>query len=143
LPGPTRTSTVIAFPEGSIANQTDESSRFEIVVQPFPEPGGSKWQVTSGGGTEPRWRADGKELYFIAPDGKLMAAPVTAQGSTFEPGTPVALFATRIVSGGGGAVTKHNYAVSKDGRFLINQAADEATNVPITLILNWNPDSKK
>src|SRR5262245_42080692 len=77
-------------PDGRwVAYPTNESGRFEIVVQPFPEPTG-KWQVSTGGGTAPRWRADGRELYFIAPDGKLMAAPVAASGLTFQAGTPVA-----------------------------------------------------
>src|SRR6266487_1754115 len=53
-----------------VAHQTNESGRFEIVVQSFPAPAG-KWQVSTGGGIQPRWRADGKELYFIAPDEKL------------------------------------------------------------------------
>ena len=118
-----------------VAYETNESGRFEIVVQPFPAPSG-KWQVSTGGGTQPRWRADGKELYFIAPDGKLMAAPVTASALTFEAGTPVALFPTRIAPVVG--TFRHQYAVSRDGRFLINQAAEESTTTPITLILNWS-----
>jgi len=78
-------------PDGHwVAYETNESGRFEIVVQPFPVPSG-KWQVSTGGGIQPRWRADGKELYFIAPDGKLMAASVTAAGVTFAAGTPVAI----------------------------------------------------
>jgi len=126
-------------PDGRwIAYQTNESGRFEIVVQPFPEPRG-KWQVSTSGGVEPRWRGDGKELYFIAPDVKLMAVPATATGATFEAGTPMTLFATRIVGGGAAAINKPQYAVSRDGRFLINQPADESTTTPITLILNWNP----
>src|SRR5262249_35752586 len=57
-------------PDGRwVAYETNESGRFEIVVQPFPVPTG-KWQVSTAGGMQPRWRADGKELYFIAPDGK-------------------------------------------------------------------------
>jgi len=72
-----------------------------------------------------------------------MAVPVTASGSTFEAAIPVPLFPTRIVSGGVATVTKPQYAVSRDGRFLINQPGDESTASPITLLLNWNPDSKK
>ena len=129
-------------PDGRwVAYQTNESgSSFEIVVQAFPEPSG-KWQVSTGGGTQPRWRADGKELYFIAPDRKLMAVPVAVLGSAFEAGKPVALFATRILGGGG--QFKPQYAVSRDGRFLINQVVEESTAAPITLILNWHPEQKK
>ncbi len=86
----------------------------------------------------PRWRADGKELFFIAPDAKLMAAAVTASDRTFEAAPPVALFQTRIV-GGPTQIVKHQYAVSRDGRFLINEPAEGSTATPITLILNWQP----
>jgi Tol biopolymer transport system component len=123
-------------PDGRwVAYATNESGRFEIVVQAFPEPA-SKWQVSTGSGTEPRWRADGRELYFIAPDEKLMAASITTSGGTFAAAAPVALFQTRF--SGGGAVTQH-YSVSRDGRFLILQPVEEAVTSPITLLLNWKP----
>jgi eukaryotic-like serine/threonine-protein kinase len=122
-----------------VAYDTNESGRFEIVVQPFPEPG-RKWQLSTSGGIAPRWRADGKELYFIAPDGKLMAVSVAASSTTFEAGTPAALFPTRIVTTPN---PKNQYAVSRDGRFLINQPVEESSTTPIMLILNWNPEQKK
>jgi Tol biopolymer transport system component len=122
-------------PDGRwVAYETNESGRFEIVVQPFPEPSG-KWQVSTSGGIAPRWRVDGKELYFIAPDSKLMAVVVTALGATFEAGAPVVLLSTRILGGGSGSFAKHQYAVSRDGHFLINQVEDSITT-PITLIIN-------
>lgn len=125
-------------PDGRfVAYETNESGLFQIVVQPFPDPT-SKWQVSTGGGTLSRWRPDGKELYFISPDGKMMVVPVATAGARFEAGTPVALFPTRIV-GGALSTFKHQYAVSRDGRFLINQAAE--STAPITLILNWKPKS--
>ena len=119
-----------------VAYETNEAGRFEIVVQPFPEPSG-KWQVSTGGGTQPRWRADGKELYFVAPDEKLMAASVTTTGTTFSAGTPVPLFPVTLAPGLG--ANNQQYAVSRDGRFLINQPVEESTTAPITLILNWHP----
>ena len=122
-------------PDGRwVAYEASESGRFEIVVQPFPMASG-KCQVSTGGGTQPRWRADGKELYFIAPDGKLMAASVTASGATFAAGTPVPLFSASPVPGAG--TNKQEYMVSRDGRFLINQPVESFTTTPITLILNW------
>lgn len=125
-------------PDGRwLAYQSNESGRFEIYAQPFPGPGG-KWQISSTGGTFPRWRADGKELFFIAPDGKLMAAPVIVSDSKFETGVAVPLFQTRIVSGGL-ATLVHQYDVSRDGRFLINIRTEESTASAITLILNWKP----
>ncbi len=130
-------------PDGRwVAYQTNESGRFEVVVQPFPGAGG-KWQVSTSGGVAPRWRADGKELYFLAPDATMMAVPITAAGPSLEAGTPVALFPARIFGGGSLAANHPNYAVARDGRFLINQPVADATAAPITLILNWNPDAKK
>jgi Tol biopolymer transport system component len=117
-----------------VAYQTDESNRFEIVVQPFPEARGVRFPVSRNGGVAPRWSADGEELYFIAPDSSLMAVQVLKMdGSTFEAGTPVALFPTRIVGGGSIRANRPNYDVSRDGRFLILQPVEET---PITLILN-------
>jgi hypothetical protein len=130
-------------PDGRwVAYQSNESGRFEVVVQPFPE-AGAKWQVSTAGGVAPRWRADGKELYFLAPDATMMAVPVTAAGASFETGTPVALFPTRIVDGGTVASNRAQYAVGRDGRFLINQPVRDATVAPITLILNWRPEGKQ
>jgi eukaryotic-like serine/threonine-protein kinase len=122
-----------------VAYETNESGRFEIVVQPFPVATG-KWQVSTGGGIQPRWRADGKELYFVAADGKLMAASITTSGATFAAGTPVPLFPVTLPQGLG--ANKQEYAVSRDGRFLINQPIEASTAPPITLILNWKPAAK-
>ena len=129
-------------PDGRwVAYQTNESGRFEIVVQAFPDAGG-KWQVSTGGGAAPRWRADGREIYFLAPDATMMAVPVTASGPTFEAGTPVSLFPTRILTGGS-PVNRPQYAVARDGRFLINQSVNEAAAAPITLLMHWTPAEKK
>jgi hypothetical protein len=98
--------------------------------------------VSTTGGSEPRWRPDGKELYFIAPDGKLMAVRVVAGGERFDVGNPVALFQTRIVGAGQGINVKQQYAVARDGRFLINQRLEESTMLPITVVLNWKPPSQ-
>ena len=108
----------------------------EIYVRPFPGPGG-QWQVSTAGGTAPRWRPDGKELYYIAPDGRLMVVPIAVQGATIEPGAPAPLFQTRIF-GGGTYANLPQYDVARDGRFLINVAVEEGTS-PITLIQNWKP----
>jgi hypothetical protein len=72
----------------------------------------------------------------VAPDGKLMAISITASGTTFAAGTPVELFPASLAPTAG--VAKQQYAVSRDGRFLINQMV-EASTTPITLILNWKP----
>jgi Tol biopolymer transport system component len=125
-------------PDGHwVAYQSNETGRFEIYVQPFPQPT-SKWQVSTAGGVDPRWSADGKELFFVAPDGKLTASIVRAADAAFDAASPVALFQTRMKTGGVGTF-KQQYAVGRDGRFLINTRTDENALAPITLILNWKP----
>jgi eukaryotic-like serine/threonine-protein kinase len=117
-----------------VAYDTDQSGRFEVMVQSFPD-AKDRLQVSTAGGTYPRWSADGKELFFIAPDAQLMSVPIRA-GSPFDAGTPVPLFPTRIVTGTSAAM-KHQYVVGMDGRFLINQAIEDSSPSPIALILNW------
>ena len=129
-------------PDGHwLAYQTNESGWPEIVAVSFPDPTETV-RVSTSGGTQPRWHRDGKELYFIAPDGELMAAPITfknqANGSGMEVGVPVPLFRTRIIVSSAAANMKAQYAVSRDGRFLISQPEESATT-PVTLILNWKP----
>ena len=126
-------------PDGRwIAYASNESGRSEIYVQSFP-PAGGKWQISSGGGAQPHWRRDGKELFYIAPDKKLMAVEVKA-GATFEIGTPFALFQTRVAN----YTLPNRYAPSGDGqRFLVNSTVEEASQTPITVILNWNSTLKK
>jgi Tol biopolymer transport system component len=121
-------------PDGRwIAYQTSEFGKPEIVVRAFPESRGIV-RVSTSGGNAPRWRADGKEIYFIAPDGKMMAVPVTVTGSVLTPGTPVPLFSTHIFP----QIFTYEYAVAPDGRFLVfnRQLADAS---PITILLNWKP----
>jgi Tol biopolymer transport system component len=131
-----------------VAYQSDELGHYEIYVRPFTGASGAansagQWQVSTTGGISPRWRRDGKELYYIAPDGSLMAVPTEIQGTAFEAGRATALFPTRIVFGGmspSGVLPE--YDVAPDGRFLINTVqATTASN--ITVIQNWAPSVKK
>jgi Tol biopolymer transport system component len=127
-------------PDGRwMAYQSNQSGRFEIYVCPFPEAGG-QWQVSTAGGTGPRWRADGRELYYLAQDGILMAVPTTTHGSTFEAGTPVPLFSPRIASSRETPLPQ--YDVAPDGRFLINVTVENVPTPPITLLQNWKPPAK-
>jgi hypothetical protein len=134
-------------PDGNwVAYQSDESGRFEVYVQRFPGPG-AKLQVSTEGGVQPRWRVDGRELFYIDLDGNLMAVPITPKdaGQLLEAGTPVPLFQTRIAGGPILATgpLRHQYTVAPDGqKFLINVATEEAVDSPITLILNWRPGSR-
>jgi dipeptidyl aminopeptidase/acylaminoacyl peptidase len=128
-------------PDGKwIAYRSNESGRFEIYVQAFPGPGG-KTRVSTNGGTQPRWRSDGREIFYIGLDSRLMAVPISvaANGQALEAGPPTALFATRIA----GLLQRQQYAVSRDGqRFLVDTLLQDAPS-PITLILNWHPEQNR
>ena len=83
-------------PDGqSFAFESNESGTSEIYVQPFPQPGAQGADLERNGGEEVRWRRDGKELYYVALDGMLMAVPVDASAGRSGFGTPVPLFETR------------------------------------------------
>ena len=107
----------------------------------FPGPG-RKFQISSNGGAQPRWNKNGKEIFYVSLDSKMMAAPVklSPDGKSLETGTPAALFPVRIAGGPLPGINKQQYAVSSDGqRFLVNLAVGEGTASPITLIYNWKP----
>jgi Tol biopolymer transport system component len=127
-------------PDGKwIAYVSDESGRPEVYVQTFPVSTG-KWRVSTSGGTEPRWRGDGKEIFYLAPDLRIMAVAVKA-GSSFETGIPAALFGVGSSLGTG---MLHQYCVTRDGeRFLVVHPAEAQEAQPITVVLNWAADLKK
>jgi serine/threonine protein kinase/Tol biopolymer transport system component len=126
-------------PDGHwLAYHSDESGRYEVYVQSFPS-GGGKQRISTGGGVWPCWRGNGKELYYRAPDDKLMAAPVTGQ-SSLAAGAPVALFEFRS----GGLPDQPYYAADSDGqRFLLNAIVGTETNAPLTIVVNWTAGVKK
>jgi len=120
------------------AYSSNETGRSEIYIQTFPKTGG-KWLVSNGGGSQPHWRADGKELFYVAPDKTLMSVEIKT-GSTVEIGSPKPLFLTRVRS----YEAPNRYVVTPDGqRFLINAPAGEATAPPINVIVNWASNLKK
>jgi Tol biopolymer transport system component len=126
-------------PDGQwIAYQSNETGRAEIYVRPFG--GGGRKRVSLDGGSQPRWRSDGKELYFISPDAKLMAVAIEIRGESVLPGTPLPLFETRIFLGGAEQPVRGQYDVALDGRFLLNTVIDETAIPPIIVVQNWNPD---
>ena len=126
-------------PDGRwVAYQSNETGRYEIYLRPFAGGGGAT-PVSSGGGVYPRWSRDGHELYFIAPDAKLMAAAIRTSAAHIEVGAPAALFQTRRMGGGRNVIGHgHQYDVTADGRFLMNVDL-ETTSLPITLLMNWRP----
>jgi serine/threonine protein kinase len=132
-------------PDGKwIAYQSNKSGQFEIYVQPFPGPG-EEFRISTSGGAQPRWNKNGKEIFYVSLDSKMMAATVKLQdGQSLETGTPTALFPVRIAGGPLPGVNMQQYAVSSDGqRFLVNLATDEGATSSITLIYNWHPERGK
>jgi Tol biopolymer transport system component len=124
-------------PDGRwLAYTARETNQEEVYVVPFPGPGG-KWQVSNGGGGVPRWRRDGRELYFSSLDGTVMAVPVVIHGERLDLGVPKALVRANLATVG------NPYDVSANGqRFLINQR-EEPEVPPITLVVNWTSELKK
>ena len=119
-------------PDGRwMAYVSNESGTNEVYVRPFPASSG-KWKISTAGGTEPRWRRDGKEIFYLAADRKLMSVPVQA-GAAFRTAVPAALFETRA-----GEAGEWNYDVTRDGqRFVFTVPIGESTPAPITILLNW------
>ncbi|HUQ90114.1 MAG TPA: hypothetical protein VM120_00450 [Bryobacteraceae bacterium] len=126
-------------PDGSfVAYTSNESGRFEVYVQTFPNPERG-WSVSTNGGTEPRWRRDGREIYYLSADRQLMAVTVSA-GPSF--GVPKALFQTQVA--GESSFARTHYVPSNDGqRFLINTPSGDPPANPITVVLNWTAGLKK
>lgn len=114
-----------------IGYNSDDSGRDEVYVRSFPS-GDRLAKISHDGGWAPRWRGDGKEIFFLAPDGTMMAADVTL-GKEVQPSVPRPLFRTSVLKND---TDRHLYAVTRDGkRFLL--LAPEQTPAPITVVLNW------
>ena len=134
-------------PDGHwITYESNESEHMEIYVRPFPR-AGAAIQVSSAGGTQPRWSANGKELFYLAPDSRLMAVPIAARpdGAAVDIGRPVPLFTAHLATGLNvypAVGTKQQYAVSPDGRFLMNMPVEGGTIPPIVISVGWNSGVK-
>ena len=125
-----------------MAYASDETGRFEIYVRPFPpdQQRTGKSLVSAGGGLQPKWRGDGKELFYFAPDSKLMAADVRLEPS-FQSGTPHALFNSQA---GFGSSTRYRWSLTRDGkRFLLVSMVTGVISEPVTVVLNWQSALKK
>jgi Tol biopolymer transport system component len=127
-------------PDGRwVVYASNESGKVEVYVAPYHGGRSGKWQISTDGGTIPRWRRDGTEIFYLAPDNKLMAAAVNGKGSSFEVGAVKTLFESRVLTG-----TRYPYDVSADGqRFLISTPPDESGPTPITVVLSWTAGLKK
>ncbi|MDQ6892583.1 MAG: serine/threonine-protein kinase [Acidobacteriota bacterium] len=134
-------------PDGRwLAYRSDVSGTFEIYVQPFTVDGtvgGERWRISTAGGTQPRFRRDGGEMFYLADDGQLMAVALRAKGSTLEYGAPTPLFRPRMMPRG--AQPWFEYDVDRDGkRFLVGTVFDGAGTPPpsAVVVLNWTEELK-
>jgi Tol biopolymer transport system component len=128
-------------PDGRwIAYASDESGRLEIYVTQFPEKRG-RWQISTTGGTQPWWREDGREIFYLGPDQTLMSVAVRGEDS-FESATPTAIFKASfplLIPAYWG-----NYVATPDGqRFLVSELVTETASTPINVVLNWTAGLKK
>lgn len=128
-------------PDGRwMAYTSDESGNLEIYVRPFPS-GAEKWLISTNGGSDAVWRHDGKELFYLGVDRKIMSVRVNS-GAPFESDVPRPLFDTQV-----GALNpdyRNQYAVSNDGnRFLVNDLSEGSSSSPITVVLNWTQMLRK
>jgi len=127
-----------------MAYTSDQSGRREVYVRPFP-PAEGQWTISIAGGEQPRWRGDGKELFYVAADGKMMAVPIKAfvgGKPAFEAGSPVALFDAHIAPTPVNYV--FNYDVTADGRrFMIDTPASSGAPPMLNVVVNWNATTKK
>ncbi len=127
-------------PDGRwLTYQSTESGQVQIFAQAFPKAAG-KFQVSTGGGYRPRWSRNGREIFYMNMERKLMAVDVKATATTFEAGRPKELFQTRAVTG---PPFIHSFDVSADGqRFLINTNPDMGSPTPMTVVINWAAQKK-
>jgi Tol biopolymer transport system component len=124
-------------PDGHwIAYQSDETGRYEIYVAPFPGPGGKR-QISTSSGQLPRWRADGKEIFYTALDQKLMAAEVMIKGGEIQPGEVRPLFGPLLTGNG------YQYDVSADGQRILAVTPRSNGSAPLTIVQNWPAGLKK
>jgi serine/threonine-protein kinase len=118
-----------------LAYSSNETKRNEVYVMTFPNPGG-KWQISTSGGTYPVWSRNGKELFFVSADNKMMAVDIGASGGKLEAGIPRALFDVRLT-------TLQGFDVSKDGKFLVPTPVEQTAAVPMTVVVNWPATLRK
>ena len=130
-------------PDGKwIAYSSNESGSWQVYVQSFPAPGG-KWMISTDGGAQPQWRRDGKELFYISSDRKLMAVDVKGNGSTFEAAVPKALFDLRVQTPALPGPRNFYIAAADGKRFLVTSVSEERITTPTTVVMNWTADLKK
>ncbi len=127
-------------PDGKwILYTSNESGRAEIYAQTFPT-GGGKWQISTDGGSQPKWRRDGKEVFYIAPDTNLVAVQLATGGTALEVASPQKLFEPNLqpTALAGPLGGRNQYLATSDGqRFLVDTLVDDAAPTSISVLLNW------
>ena len=136
----------VVSPDGRwLAYESDASLKFEIYVTPFPKvTGAGEWTISTAGGTRPLWARNGQELFFVAPDGAIMAVHVDPRGNVWSSGRPVKLFSGPYATGA--PASGRNYDVSKDGkRFLMVKSPpiDQSAAPQIELVQHWAEELKR
>jgi Tol biopolymer transport system component len=139
LSGPFSVSGARLAPDGHwLAYVSDESGIDQVLVRSYPE-GNERFTISAGGGTQPRWRGDGKELFYVTPDAKIMSVPISTR-PRFEPGRPVMLFQSKILPL---VEARNHYVVTRDGqRFLVNSRREEAASFPIVVLLGGGAEPR-
>ena len=138
-------------PDGRwIVHRSNESGSVQIYVRPFVLPGSSsagtdrgKWMISNGGGYQPRWRRDGKEILYLSPSGQMMSVEVKSTGDSFQAAKPTPLF-DAIPDMASTQLVTTLWDMTPDGqRFLLNTTAANSKASPITVVLNWQAGLKK
>jgi Tol biopolymer transport system component len=126
-------------PDGKwLAYTSNENGDSDIYITSFPA-GGAKWQVSTGGGTQPHWRGDGKELFFSVTNNRIMAVDVAATANSITLGTPHPLFQANMQGAPLG-----QFDVTRDGKkFLLNSLNTQGGSSPLTLVTNWPAELRK
>jgi Tol biopolymer transport system component len=135
-------------PDGRwMAYTSDESARREVYVRRFPE-GDGQVRISTGGGEQPRWRRDGKELFFVSAEGKLTsvsmkASPLASNAAKLqiEPGIPMPLFETQIGEGSGHVAFQ--YDIARDGKRFVVATNSSTASTPLTVVINWQAQLKR
>jgi serine/threonine-protein kinase len=134
----------VVSPDGNwLAYESNEMGKFEIYVVPYPNVKGARSPVSAAGGTRPLWSRNGNDLFFVAPDGAIMAVSVDARGSVWRSGAPVKVVDAKYSTSG--PASGRNYDVSADGRFLMVKAPpnDQADAPQIRVVQHWTEELQR
>jgi serine/threonine-protein kinase len=138
----------VISPDGRwLAYQSNESGNFDIYVRPMRDVDrGARFTVSTGGGTQPRWARNGRELFYLSPQSEMMGVQV-GNGDTWSSAAPVKLFDASGFYTGGTANPYDNYDVAKDGRFLMikpkGTAGEGAPSTNLIVVQNWFEELKR